>query len=298
MSTTLRLALRELRGGVRGFYIFIACIALGVMAIAAVGSLTRTLTEGLAHQGRIILGGDIAFSLMQRQVSPAERAFLESRSDVSVAAAMRAMARTSDGRAALVEVKAVDGAYPLYGNLTVEPAVDLGVGLSAMLARKGDVFGAIAERSLLTRLDLQPGARVTIGAATFELRAALTGEPDKLAGGIGFGPRLMMSDEALAATGLVQPGSLVRWIYRLRLPENAATDAVEQTIEAANAQFPEAGWEIRSRNNAAPQLERNIERFSQYLVLVGLTALLIGGVGVANSARYFLDRKRNVMAIL
>jgi putative ABC transport system permease protein len=204
------------------------------------------------------------------------------------------MARTADGRAALVEVKAPDGAYPLYGAIATEPVLDL----AGALSRHGDAFGAIADPSLLTRLNLQPGARVTIGAATFELRAALTGEPDKLAGGLGFGPRLLMSPEALTATGLIQPGSLVRWTYRLRLPDNAPTSAVEQTIEAAKMQFPEAGWEIRSRDNAAPQLERNIERFSQYLTLVGLTALLIGGVGVANSARYFLDRKRNVMAIL
>src|SRR5262249_46042946 len=134
-------------------------------------------------------------------------------------------------------------------------------------------------------------------AAAIELRATLVSEPDKLTGGIGFGPRLLMSQEALRATGLLQPGSLVRWRYLVRLP-NASEDAAAQTIEAAKAQFPEAGGEIRSRTNAAPQLERNIERFSQYLSLVGLTALMIGGVGVANSARHFLDRKRDVMAIL
>jgi putative ABC transport system permease protein len=291
---TFRLALRELRGGVRGFYVFIACLALGVMAITAVGSLTGSLTEGLADQSRVILGGDAAFTLIQREASPAERAFITGHGDVSAAATMRAMARTADGRAALIEVKAVDGAYPLYGSVAVEPAADL----SAALARHGDAFGAVADPALLTRLDLEPGAHVTIGAATFELAAALTSEPDKLAGGIGFGPRLMMSHEALAATGLVQPGSLVRWIYRLRMPAGTTADTVERTIATAKARFPEAGWEIRSRNNAAPQLERNIERFSQYLTLVGLTALLIGGIGVANSARYFLDRKRNVMAIL
>ncbi|MBO0752185.1 MAG: ABC transporter permease, partial [Bradyrhizobiaceae bacterium] len=293
-SLTLRLALRELRGGVRGFYVFIACLAVGVMAIAAVGSLTGSLTEGLAAQSRVILGGDVAFSLIARRASAAERAFLAEHGDVSVAAMMRAMARTGDGRAALVEVKAVDDAYPLYGSVSVEPAGDL----SAALARRGDVFGAVVDPSLLERLDLRTGARVTIGGATFELRAALTSEPDKLAGGIGFGPRLMMSHEALAATGLVQPGSLVRFVYRVRMGDHVTTDAVDRTVEAARARFPEAGWEIRNRSNAAPQLERNIERFSQYLTLVGLTALLIGGVGVANSARYFLDRKRDVMAIL
>lgn len=291
---TFRLALRELRGGVRGFYIFIACIALGVMAIAAVGSLAHSLNEGLAREGRVILGGDAAFSLIQRETSTAERAFLASRGELSSAATMRAMARTTDGRTALVEAKAVDGAYPLYGNVITEPATDL----AAALAYRDGAFGVIADPALLTRLDLHPGARLMIGAAAVELRAALVSEPDKLAGGIGFGPRLLMGEEALRASGLLQPGSLVRWIYRVRLPESVTEDAATQMIEAATAQFPEAGWEIRSRNNAAPQLERNIERFSQYLTLVGLTALLIGGVGVANSAKHFLDRKRDVMAIL
>jgi putative ABC transport system permease protein len=291
---TIRLALRELRGGLRGFYIFIACIALGVMAIAAVGSLANTLSEGLAREGRTILGGDVAFSLIQRETSAAERAFLGSRGELSSAATMRAMARTTDGRTALVEVKAVDSAYPLYGSVVVEPVVDL----ATALAQRSGAFGAVADPALLTRLNLRPGARLTIGAAAIELRAALVSEPDKLASGIGFGPRLLMSEEALRASGLLQPGSLVRWLYRLRLPDRVAEDGAVQTIEAAKAQFPEAGWEIRSRDNAAQQLERNIERFSQYLTLVGLTALLIGGVGVGNSAKHFLDRKREVMAIL
>jgi len=288
-----RLALRELRGGLRGFYVFIGCIALSVMAIASVGSLAHSLTEGLAREGRVILGGDVAFSLIQRETSAAERAFLTSRGELSVAATMRAMARTIDGRTALEEVKAVDGAYPLYGSVATEPATDL----ATALAYRDAAFGAVADPSLLTRLNLRPGARLTIGAAAVELRAALVSEPDKLAGGIGFGPRLLMSEEALKATGLLQPGSLVRWLYRVRLT-NGSEDADTKMIEAAKAQFPEAGWEIRSRSNAAPQLERNIERFSQYLSLVGLTALLIGGVGVANSAKHFLDRKRDVMAIL
>ena len=294
VGLTFRLALRELRGGLRGFYVFIACIALGVAAIAAVGSFASGLAEGVAREGRVILGGDVAFSLIQRETSTAEHAFLTARGELSSAATMRAMARTTDGRTALVELKAVDSAYPLYGTVATEPAADL----PASLARREGVFGAVVDPALLTRLDLRPGARLTIGATAIELRATLVSEPDKLAGGIGFGPRLLISQEALRATGLLQPGSLVRWLYRLRLPANPGEDAAVQTIEAAKAQFPEAGWEIRSRSNAAPQLERNVERFSQYLTLVGLTALLVGGIGVANSAKHFLDRRRDVIATM
>jgi putative ABC transport system permease protein len=291
---SVRLAFRELRGGLSGFYVFIACIALGVAAIAAVGSFASGLAQGLSREGRVILGGDVAFSLTQREVSEAERAFLLSHGDLSVAATLRAMARTPDGRSTLVELKAVDGAYPLFGVVAAEPSADLGT----LLAERNGVFGVVADPTLLSRLDLQPGAQLTVGAAKVELRAALTGEPDKLAGGIGFGPRMLISEAGLRATDLLQPGSLVRWHYRLRVPERIGEDAAALSIAVAKAQFPESGWEIRSRANVAPQLERNVERFSQYLTLVGLAALLVGGLGVANAAKHYLDRKRDVIATL
>jgi putative ABC transport system permease protein len=120
-SLALRYALRELRGGLRGFYVFIACIALGVMAIAGVGSVAASLGDGLAREGRTLLGGDVAFSLIQREAKPEEVAFLRSRGEVSVAATLRGMARTGDGRLALVELKAVDGNYPMLGELTLDP---------------------------------------------------------------------------------------------------------------------------------------------------------------------------------
>jgi putative ABC transport system permease protein len=294
-ALTWRLALRELRGGVRGFYVFIACIAIGVAAIAAVGSFAHGLADGIGREGRVILGGDVAFSLIQREANEQERAFLVAHGDVSVAATMRAIARAGDDRRALVEVKAVDAAYPLFGSVGTDPTGDL----AALLGRDNGVYGAIVDPALLTRLDLKSGARLTVGQATFELRAVLTSEPDKLAGGIGFGPRFLISEQALRATGLVQPGSLVRWHYRLRLPAGASSDAAAgAVIEAAKAQLPDAGWEMRSRTKAAPQLERNVERFAQYLTLVGLAALLVGGIGVANSAKHYLERKRDDIATM
>ena len=290
----LRLALRELRGGVRGFGVFIACIALGVMAIAGVGSFAQGLVDGLAREGRAILGGDLSFSLIQREATPEERAFLNGLGDVSVAATLRAMARSADGRSTLVEVKAVDAAYPLYGSVASDPAAPL----PDLLARRGEAFGAVADPALFARLDLAPGARLMVGNAALDIRASLTAEPDKLAGGIGFGPRLMMSEAALRATGLLQPGSLVRWHYRVRLSAGAGEPAIKNAMDEAARRLPDAGWDIRTRTNASPQLERNVERFTQYLTLVGLTALLVGGVGVANSAKHYLDRKRNVIATL
>jgi putative ABC transport system permease protein len=290
----LRFALRELRGGLRGFYVFIACIAAGVMAIAGVNSVASGLTDGLAREGRVILGGDASFSLSLREASAAEQAFLERQGRLSVAATMRTMARGTDGRAALVEVKAVDGAYPLYGNVALEPQQPL----AQVLARRDGAFGAAADPALLARLELAPGARIAIGASTIEIRAVLGSEPDKLAGGIGFGPRLLVSEDALRVSGLMQLGSVVRWHYRLRLPDNATDGDVRALTAAAQAQLPEAGWEVRTRTNASPALERNVERFMQFLTLVGLAALLVGGVGVANAVKGHLDRRRDTIATL
>ncbi len=291
----LRFALREMRAGLRGFYVFIVCIALGSMAIAGVGSLAASLADGLAREGRVILGGDLAFTLIQREAAPNEREFLQDHGQVSSAATMRAMARAANGQATLVEMKAVDATYPLVG----QTVLDQQGTLADALAERDGVFGAVADPTLMARLEVNPGARLTVGNATIEIRAALTSEPDKLAGGIGFGPRLLVTQDALRATGLLQPGSLVRWHYRLRLPANGASDAAAKAVTAqARTQLPEAGWDIRSSSNASPQLERNVERFTQFLTIVGLTALLIGGVGVGNAVKSHLDRRRETIATM
>ncbi len=153
------------------------------------------------------------------------------------------------------------------------------------------------DSTLLARLDLKLGDRVTIGKAPYQIRSVVEAEPDKLAGNVGLGPRFLVSETSLRATELLQPGSLVRWIYRLKLPENAADDrAATQLVDDVRAAQPQAGWEIRSRGNASPQLERTISRFTQFLTLVGLAALLVGGVGVANAVKSHIDRRRDVIA--
>lgn len=290
-ALAVRLAVRELRGGIQGFRIFLACIALGVTAIAGVGSMSRALTDGIAHEGRTILGADAAFSLIHREASPEERAFLDRSGTVGVVATMRGMARAADGGSTLVEMKAVDAGYPRLGELKLDPQL----ATADLLARRDGAFGAAADPALLARLNLKPGDRIEVGAATFELRALVRQEPDRLAGGIGFGPRLLVGEDALRATGLVQPGSLVRWTYRVLLADGS--DAAAQALtEAAEAAFPQAGWEARTRANASPQLERQIERFTQFLTFVGLTALMVGGVGVASAVKSYMDKKREVIA--
>jgi putative ABC transport system permease protein len=287
----LRFAWRDLRGGLRGFGVFIACIVLGVAAIAGIGSVAASLADGVAGAGQAILGGDIAFSLIQRQATAAEHAFFAAHGDVSAVATLRAMARTNDGQMTLVEVKAVDGAYPLFGSVVTDPNLSV----PAALAQKDGAFGAAVDPVLLTRLNLKIGDRITIGNAVIGLRAALSSEPDKLSAGIGLGPRVLISDAALQASRLLQPGSLVRWQYRLRLPAGASDAAVTSVEKQAQADFPDAGWEIRTRDKASPALERNVERFTQFLALVALTTLLVGGVGVANAVAAHLARKRDAI---
>ena len=166
-----------------------------------------------------------------------------------------------------------------------------------VLAEQDGAFGAAADSILLARLDLKLGDRVAVGNAAFQIRSVVSSEPDKLAGGVGLGPRFLVSEAGLRATELLQPGSLVRWIYRVRLPDSAADDrAATALANDARSALPEAGWEIRSRGNASPQLERTISRFTQFLTLVGLAALLVGGVGVANAVKSHIDRRRDVIA--
>ena len=298
MPLILRLALRDLRGGLRGFGIFLACIALGVAAITGVGSVSHALSDGLARQGRTIVGGDASFNLIQREATPQEVAFLAARGALSEVSVLRAMARHDDGTA-LIELKAVGAEYPTAGALTLDPPMPL----AQALAAQNGIQGIVADAALQARLGLKRGDEIAIGTARYALRAILVSEPDKLAGGLDIGPRVIMSDAGLAASGLIQPGSLVRRLYRVSLPmvapgQPAATRTVDAFVDAANKAFPDAGWEVRTRGNVSPEFTRDLRRFTQFLTLVGLTALIIGGAGVANAIRGFVARKRPQIATL
>lgn len=295
LGLAARLALRELRGGLSGFYIFLACVALGTGAIAGVNSVSQMMTGSIASEGRTILGGDLRYEIDNRDVGDAERDYLASLGTVSAGANLRTMARTADGSdQSLVELRAVDGVYPLYGEFVSDPPMPLG----EALAEENGVHGATAAQILLDRLGLAIGDEVMVGAARFEIRAVIATEPDALSEGFGFAPRLLISREALDAAGLIRPGSLVEYSYRVRLDgASAGRDLAGLRAEAAS-RFPDAGWSVRTSANAAPALTRNIERFSQFLTLVGLTALIVGGVGIANSVRAWLEGKRGVIATL
>ncbi|MDZ7823872.1 MAG: ABC transporter permease [Ahrensia sp.] len=287
-----RFALREIRGGLTGFYVFLACIALGTAAIGGVNAVAQAITQGIESEGAAILGGDMRFELVQRDATPDERAFLDNLGVVAVSADTRSMARLTDqSDQTLVEIKAVDDRYPLYGTFKTEPAFSFDA-----LGRTGGAFGVYVQPIFLDRLNIAVGDDVLIGNETYNVRGVIELEPDALSSGVGFAPRLIMSTDGMQASGLIQPGSLVERLYKVRLPQGSSLADIKSGFDAANQAFPEAGWSQRSRANAAPALSANIERFAQFLTLVGLTALVTGGVGVANAVRAFLASKRTVIA--
>jgi len=287
-----RLARRELRGGVGGFRVFIACLALGVAVIAGVGSLSASVGAGLKADARAMLGGDVDLHLVHREATAEQRAYLGKSGTLSEVTDMRAMARTLDGaERSLIELKAVDKAYPLYGSVTLDPPLPL----DQALALSNGEWGAVVAPGLLTRLKLKLGDTIRVGDAAFALRAVLTHEPDAATGGFILGPRVMIAAPALAATGLVAPGALVGYSYHLRLPPGS--DAARWVAEIKSA-FPEAGWRIRQFGDASPMLQRLLDRVTVFMSLVGLTALLVGGVGVGNAVRGYLGGKTATIATL
>ena len=290
ISLAFRLALRELRGGLKGFYIFLACIALGTAAIAAVNSVSQSITDTIASQGQELLAGDVRFELNNREATPEEMNFLHGLGEVSVSTGLRSMARKPDGSdQALVEVKAVDGAYPLYGTFEAQPNYPL----SSLLSGEGGTYGAVVAPLLLERLGLQIGDELLLGNVKLSITGTVKTEPDALSEGFGFAPRMLISRNALQASGLIQTGSLVEHVYKIKLEDRSTMSGIQAR---ATREFPSAGWSIRTSDRAAPSLTENITRFSQFLTLVGLTALIVGGVGVANAVRAFLDAKRTTIA--
>jgi putative ABC transport system permease protein len=294
---SVRLALRELRGGVRGFRIFLACLVLGVGAIAGIGSLGAAVGAAIHDDARVLFGGDVAARLVHREASPAERQFLDRSGRVSEIALLQSMAVSPESsspggaRHTLIELKAVDAAYPLYGAVSLAPAQPL----ADALAERGGIFGAVVDPAVAERLGLKIGDRLKIGTAALELRATMQRAPDAALSGLAFGPGVIVAMAALPATGLLQPGALVNYDYRVKLPPGSDPAA---WVREARDKFPDAGWQVRTANEASPALQRFIDRIALFLGLVGITALLVGGIGIASAVAYFVAAKTATIATL
>ncbi|SDK58027.1 ABC transporter permease [Aliiruegeria lutimaris] len=290
-ANALRIARRELRGGLRGFWVLLACLALGVAAIAAVGSVRAGIEAGLAREGSVLLGGDAEMTFTYRYALPEERAWMEENAErVSEIVDFRSMAVVGEERG-LTQVKGIDDAYPLYGKVVLEPDMTL----QAAMDGQDGLPGAVMERVLADRLGLSPGAQFRLGTQDFVLSAVLAQEPDNAGDGFGLGPRTLLRTEALANSSLLEPGTLFETRYRLQFPEGADLHVLKG---AAEGQFRDEGLRWRDSRNGAPGVARFVERLGAFLVLVGLAGLAVGGVGVSAAVRAYLEGKREVIATL
>jgi len=279
------LARRELRGGVRSLRIVLACLALGVAAIAAVGTLRAGIAAGLAADGARILGGDVELRAGARPATPQALDWIAARGGrVSAIVTMRSMlVAAASGERLLVELKAVDGAYPLYGELALDPPAPLGDG------------GVALDPLVAERLGLSVGDEVRIGEARLRAAGTVAAEPDKVATPAIFGPRALITLDALAATRLLQPGSLVQHDYRVRLPPGASARRFAADLQST---FSGEGWRVRTAGEAEPGVNRFLDRAASFLTLASLTALLVGGIGVATGIRGWLEARARSIATL
>lgn len=296
LKLVFKFARRELRGGLKGFRVFFLCLLLGAGAISGVETLSSAFLGSLRDQGQTILGGDVSLSTVHKPISASERKFLDARGQVSQSATMRAMAYAlRDGQLAerqLIELKAVDGSWPLFGAARLAPEQKLS---DAIACEEDQVCGAVAEQAFVDRMHIQRGDLFRVGNATFRLMGVLANEPDRISTGFSLGPRLLVHWDSLPRTGLITPESLVNFTYRLKLHPGQTLQGFE---DAADALRPDPNWRVRDSTDAAPGIRRFVEQVAMFLTLIGLTALCVGGAGAGHAILAFLDRKRFDIAIL
>ncbi|WP_411892477.1 ABC transporter permease [Yoonia sp. SDW83-1] len=287
MNVAFRFALRELRGGLRGFRVFLACLALGVAAIAAVGTVRAGIEAGLQRDGAALLGGDAEVEFTYRFAREDELAWLQSiAEDISETVDFRSMAVVGDERG-LTQIRAIDDAYPLIGAVQLDPDMPLDQALVD--------YGGVMERVLVDRLGLTPGDTFRLGEQEFTLRAILDRYPDNAAGGFGLGPRTIILTDDLAQSGLLAEGTLFSTQYRLDLPPDADLQALE---DQAEAEFRDSGLRWRDSRRGAGGVAQFVDRIGAFLILVGLSGLAVGGVGVSAAVRAYLAGKTGVIATL
>lgn len=309
---SLRMAWRETRAAWRHFLYFFVCIALGVGALVGVGLFAANVERAVTTEARGLMAGDLEVRLARR-MSQAGEAILRSLADRGIATThvseLVAMAAVTTGWALqpstqqatqIIELKAVGEGYPFYGTLKVEP----GQPLMSLLARTEEAcstapcrgrHGAVVQESLLIRMGLKVGDRIKIGEASFVITGILRKEPDRVAGAFSLGPRVMISHEGLAAADLVKLGSRVRERYLLRVPP---TTPVEPLLHELRGRLASESARVIGYRDAQPQLRRFLDQLTRYLGLIGLTALFVGGIGVASTIQAFLREKLNTIAIL
>lgn len=287
MTIAWALALRDMRGGLRGLRLLIICLFLGVAGLAGVGSLGTAITAELDTRGREILGGDIEMRVAQREASADERAAFARYGTLSESIRMRAMAARLDAEASvLAELKGVDANWPLYGTASLAPG--------ALAPRPQGLDAAVAPE-LAERLSLKVGDSLRVGEAKLRVIGLIDEEPDRVGEGFALGPSILVAREALDATRLVQPGSLFTSRYRIRLSDDRDAHSLAEEL---GDRYSDANWEVSDHTNAARGLRRFVSQLGQFLTLVGLTALIVAGIGVGNGVASWLDQRRPGIATL
>ncbi len=296
LPVAVRIALRELRGGLAGFRVFLACLALGVMAIAAVGSVRTAIQAGLSREAASLLGGDVEMEFTYRYADATERAWMAGEAEaVSEIVDFRSMVLFAppggEEQRTLVQVKGVDGLYPLYGELRLEGAGSL----AEALAVRDGLPGMVAHGVLIDRLGLSLGDVLRLGTQEFRVTARLVSEPDGAAAGFSFGPRVIVESAALAGSGLLSEGSIFETAYRLRLAPEVDLAALRAEAEGL---FRDTGMRWRDLRNGTPQISQFVDRLGAFLVLMGLAGLAVGGVGVSAAVRSYVEGKTETIATL
>ena len=293
LKSWLRVALIDLAFDLRKFGVLIACLALGVATIAAVGSVGAALDAAIARDARSFLGGDLEASIGYRAANADELALFNRLGKVSEVIEIASRA-TAAAKSALIGLRAVDGAYPLVGSIGITPSSGGAEPLPALLAQQGDIYGAVAEQLLFDRLGVKPGDVIRIGNASFRLTGTLDSLPDQAARGFALGATVLVNAPSLAAAGILGPGVIARYRYKIDL---GGHDYAAAAAEIGKA-FPDAGWQVRSPRQATASLTRYLDIFDRFLVLVGLSSLLVGGIGVSNAASaYVNDRERSIATL-
>ncbi|MCB2073211.1 MAG: FtsX-like permease family protein [Novosphingobium sp.] len=284
-SAAWRIARRDLSARFRGLRLLLVCLFLGVGAIAAIGTLTGSIERELAGRGRAILGGDIEAEVWQRGLTPEERDAFSALGKLSQGTRMQAMAAAGD-LTAPVALKAVDDSWPLVGKLRL---------LDGRLVGAPPAGSAWLAEGAAERLGVAPGEQVQIGGQELTVGGIVAEDPEQLGEGFALGASAITRSEIPERAGLTAPGAMFRTKARVTLDPGRNPQAVVESLEK---QFPDAGFRFRTRDKAAPGAERFVARMGEFLVLVGLAALVIAGIGIGGGVSSYLEARRNSIATL
>lgn len=284
----LRMAVREVRTGWQRLLFFLLSIAVGVGALVGIASFSANLESAIRREARTLMAADVQLTSNQ-PFTDDTRTALAAVPDARTAelAEMPSMAANHDStRTQLVEIKAVAGPYPFYGELITEPALPL----DQLLANGG----IVVEEALLLQLQTSVGEIIKLGNRELRVAGVLRREPDRVVAAFSLGPRVLMSLEDVKAAGLVTLGSRVRHRLLVALPPAADSAAISRRLDAAL----DDRVQVSSFEAAQPTLRMFLARMRDFLRLATLVTLVLGGLGVAQSIRVFLQQKQDTVAIL